>query len=443
MDYQEKYLKYKTKYIELKKLHAGFSQNIVRTYQPSPPTEAGRDIARVSQPPVIDYRKAISIPTTSIFINIGVKDNISKLPINEPDKKYIELIKLLYKSTLSEISPVEIGTIMRTLSSIHRVYIVDVLNLAGAYHDENSAPSLNQNLKTIIERIKLHNDESLKIRKQNLYILCGITRTEGSRVYDPNYINLKASYNPVQGPGSGPGSGRGRGRGPVPVQVPVPDNIITIAGTASQHTIADDFSYWINAIVFTNWLSKQIENPSNINMNRALPKSTSLIIVSNDKQKMYDSSPTKTKNLFTELKDEQLTFYINNTPDQFINTFLNDIRTYIINAPKDKEPKDFESGKGFPDQEVTILSKKCVNTNIKEYSTLSELSKSIREKNKNGLNCSQFLAFMTMVKWVQSMYYECISPPQSRNRQAQSFDNTNNCAMSKTNELHVFDIANI
>ena len=77
MDYKEKYLKYKTKYIDLKEKLGGFSQNIA----------AGLN--------------AISPPTRRIFRDIGITPDGATTgytaPVPVSANIYIDLIHLLYQ----------------------------------------------------------------------------------------------------------------------------------------------------------------------------------------------------------------------------------------------------------------------------------------------------------------------------------------------------------
>lgn len=390
MDYKEKYLKYKTKYLDLKEKLGGFSQNIA----------AGRP--------------AISPPTRRIFTDIGIyPTQLSGYtnPLLASGNDYIDLIHLLYTYTMYEIEAPGEQKIVRILSGIHKVYIFDVLNVAGGV-DENVITRLFTN---IID----HNNAAirgspLQPSQTNLYILCDRYTDADNRTQ--RILNYCL-----------------RGR-------PQPNNIISITGKDTKFPNSDagaldDFIYWVTAIAFSNWLSRDIEgmkfrapskhtdpiiakgNPANRNVDPRSDK-TSLILVSNDMQKLYDNTG-RLKNLCSELDGGNIRIRINGIVQNECSDFFEYIKTKLREhtpgsgvmprcAPitlkelldTHHDPKNFE-----------LLKHNCVGSlgsglpyEFAYFNTLSDLVEQIRI----GANddCSTYLKFMTLINWLQWMYFK-------------------------------------
>jgi hypothetical protein len=361
MDYKQKYLKYKKKYL---KLIGGLKHKPIEPY----PFSIFYYILNIAFDEIVH-------PQIDEEISNDIKIDIeNKITISEYLVKYVLLFSVLEPDYPTITIEKIIKTINFYLRRLNSIYIIDYLNIIGHIRNIHNMTHEEAEKKFMIDLQKRIKDESMVrgVSDQFMYVICG--RSDNLfRKYIT--INKLKSY---------------------------PPNIIFMEGKTDQpYGVIDDFIFWTIAIAFSAFTQDVNFNVNNVasKKNDLLPN---LMLITNDKQKLYDITKSgNIKNLHSELKREKIEeIFINGESNKFLFNIFYLIQSYIINAENNIDVYSKErNGSGLDN------ARYCINNNPYDFNTsINNFCTSLYADNDGTLhdrNCNNFEKYMSVVKYVQ------------------------------------------
>jgi hypothetical protein len=432
MDYKEKYLKYKTKYLELKEKLNGGAVNAVFVQTKNTLLPIYRKIG-------FAFNAAYSLPVQPSGIFNPIIWSIQNPQLVNNILKPLYLLNLIYKSTMLPLNGAELLLVQNTLNSINKVYIIDYLNIIAKYMHGNITganmhrpAAVNLFLDAIITRVIADRAAGIK----NLYILCGknyLGNALGSLETD-----LRARINNWE-----------TIHGQIGTEL---ENLITMTIASYDNLNAlnqaniivntgdDDLIFWTTAIAFSAFYTR-LQEEHNVNLPLPANPASNVILVTNDKQRIHDAElpqahhphhpppppPPPPKNLFLELLKIQ---YINavtingdngdidgdtQNDREYIFTFVNNIFTNIKDRSRMSAPADVPRPTKYPLRSIgyneanTWSTGRLLNNTVQ---SLDDMSQELQNYHLNQLQIPApgtelFERFISLVKYLQLIYFNC------------------------------------
>lgn len=405
MSYKQKYIKYKTKYLQLK---GGLRNYRLGYYNNKNDGHIFYDL--------LDYHDTtINLKQTDVTKELFIEQLFASGFDNEFDfnKNYMFLYKL---------------------SKYNAVYVIDFANYKHVINQQHTVKSDSDLVKTAINKLMSHYVNSKKLKLNNLYILCTkpfFDQVNNEYTYTENIIKHMTSFINDNN-----------------ITNDITDNFVIISAEATRgdalinSTSADDFIFWTIAILISCFTNKTTEmdsigfekNPiSNLfgnveNLNKSeyikegekyIPRKKiinnvpvglnygpSLYLVTNDKQKMFDCNFDNgiCKNLLTELvKITNINIYIHNYSDtiayksEYITHCMNLLHQSMIQE-YDHNVFDIHDVNGTDNYNYLLYSSGQKHEDVKNISELKFIYTS-------NLFSTLFRKFMGLLYYVQKIYY--------------------------------------
>jgi len=311
MNTYEKYLKYKNKYLKLKKQIGGLDTLSENSYRE--PLFYKHDLFKrnkLLKKNIIDDISTVNPPSENDYLPVFL---ISTLFLSYNDYK-----EQNYHNKYNEF--------IKKIQAYEHIYLIDYENLINIVNE--AYPNISLDYHRLLITIILV-EKCLKI-KNNLIILCCKHHSTTDKSDIQNLLNDISLNNQL------------------------PPNLIVITTFRINEQLYDqgaddDFMFWLLALSLFN-IQKDVSN-----MNK-------IFLITNDIQKMSDSRDNRVKNLYTEItkKYEFKDAYVNNLNISSFVSLLNMITNYMtINIPNmDMLTKP----------NVSIKNKKCKNKSIDDKS---------------------------------------------------------------------------
>jgi hypothetical protein len=365
-EYRKKYLKYKKKYLELKgglRWDPGY-----KIRAPATPLSIFRYIFNMPD----GDKNSIDIADQMTVGNY----NTGYFRDDETLIKYVLIYSVLHNTHPSYI-PIQ-NAITTYLNRIRRVYVIDYLNVVNHI-------SKTRRINHALAEEEFMKKMDILIQRHDLYIVCGRGNLDLD-LFCKTVIKRR------------------------------PSNLIFIEATNDKafdgkfSGAVDDYLYWLVVIAFSAFTQS-----TNFDVNRSggadvnLPN---LILISNDKQKLYDDNRDPTnhiiKNLESELNKENIIkVFINKTQSEILLLICKIVKTYLIQEYTNDPAHHISKYSG--DEKGIDYAKYCIhktaanpgdfNMSINEF--CSKLFFDNDNVTNHGINCTNFEKFISVVKYIQ------------------------------------------
>jgi hypothetical protein len=408
MDYKKKYLKYKKKYLDLK---GGLRSMPVNEMDPESGVNMGYCI----------FTK---------FFNIDI-DNIVEYTDGYIPDNANNRIELLFESGFNTNFTVnnmglKLNYLRNFLNEINTVFVIDFQNLS--YRLSHSSDANVRAFETMDYIIKHFEKSNYK----NFYIICNKFNHRINlnfifdQIFSNNYNLYEYEYYSL-----------------------FKNNIVIIDcdGHSKSH---DDYLQWTISLLVSQFITqnneKSIMKNKSVNNITYPHESPSLMIITNDKQKLYDVTENGIKNLYTELKDKPIynlringqdNYYVKNCLNQLQETFTNFYKKkpfdevhdeqygltdlyidenqnlYYFNPLFSDDPGNFQEDIfGEKNFDIIFGNKNLKTTNIKDLEinkkSLSIILKSINSMFNNEevyLHISSFKIYSALIYYLKNIYF--------------------------------------
>jgi hypothetical protein len=397
--YKKKYLKYKLKYNELKKQLGGFALK--------KSNQIFKDIYD------FNISKTRILYDLNPILNNDIRQN--KFIYTNKKQKIIKYSYLPLFVLCNAFIRINNSIFAKTLRNINKVYIIDLLNCAAIKYSPSTF-SWDDIVKKYITDIVNHCEYSLDNGYTNLYIICGKNFASHAstpagpiepkmRAYINSLVSTNAKKNNIT-------------------------ELITTVAVKSKNVLGldstradDDLMFWSFACAFSDLLDLSTEN-IDINNAGTFNSSNRLVLMTNDKQKLYDekiltNNYKKTKilkNLYLDMTsiDDIFEVIMNGTSNPYMLEMIQFIRYYIIEPPSnpDNDASNLNKSKYSLDVYGTKLSKDCTNNELngtKLDPTQPNRINDIKTIVNASPNCvNNFERFLSLIKYLQYIYFpEC------------------------------------